>query len=258
MRLALIVIFGLIAISATYAWSNLSSGQAQANKIEQVTKFEQTKTVHKFSMPALAQNPQHTTTTTTTTTSTVTPKSSTTNSPGSITVSEVTTPAIIDGHATTLDAARITARSSAGKSDPFTPLDQIISENEQKKTPAKAPLFGNGLSVPPPPPGAVSPFGTHDQIRPDMLNSGLDLGELPMPPDNAGFNHRVELVGIVGDRAIFTIKDNLLRRRHHWPKTFTLAIGQSFENMKLTAIKDESAIVEEEGQTFSKPMPLIK
>ena len=79
-----------------------------------------------------------------------------------------------------------------------------------------------------------------------------------MPPDNAGINHKVELVGIVGDRAIFAIKGSLLRRRHHWPRTFTLAIGQSFENLKLTAIKDESVVVEEDGQTFSKQMPVIK
>jgi hypothetical protein len=169
-----------------------------------------------------------------------------------------TAPAVIDGHATTLDAARITARSSAGKADPFTPLDQVLKENEPKKAASKIPAFATGLSVPPPPPSVTNPFGTHDESRPGQLNSGLDLGELPMPPDNAGINHKVELVGIVGDRAIFAIKDSLLRRRHHWPRTFTLAIGQSFENLKLTAIKDESAVVEEDGQTFSKQMPVIK
>jgi hypothetical protein len=54
MRLALIVIFGLIAISATYAWSNVSSQQAQANKIDQVSKFEHTKTVRKSITPNIA------------------------------------------------------------------------------------------------------------------------------------------------------------------------------------------------------------
>lgn len=229
MKLALIVIFSLIAISATYAWSNISSQQAQANKSDQLSKFEQTKTVRKSPTPNLAQQPTQT-----------------------------TAPVAIDGHATTLDAARITARSSVGKADPFTPLDQEMAESEAKKPAIKLPPFSTGLTVPPPPPGSVNPFGTHDQGRPGQLNSGLDLSELPMPPDNAGINHKVELVGIVGDRAIFTIKDSLLRRRHHWPKTFTLAIGQSFENLKLTAIKDESAVVEEDGQTFSKQMPTLR
>lgn len=262
MRLVLILIFGLIAISATYAWSNLSSGQAQANKIEQVSKIAEGNKIAQFK------------TITTTTTSSSTSSATHTTKPAAAsgaasgpagmvgltntTGTAETPPAVIDGHATTLDAARITARSSAGKADPFTPLDQVIKENEPKKAASKIPAFATGLSVPPPPPSVINPFGSHDESRPGQLNSGLDLGELPMPPDNAGINHKVELVGIVGDRAIFAIKDSLLRRRHHWPRTFTLAIGQSFENLKLTAIKDESAVVEEDGQTFSKQMPVIK
>jgi len=256
MRLVLILIFGLIAISATYAWSNLSSGQAQANKIEQVSKIAEGNKIAQF---------KTTTTTTSSSTSTVTHTTKpAANGPAGMvgltntTVTIETPPAVIDGHATTLDAARITARSSAGKADPFTPLDQAIKENEPKKAASKIPAFATGLSVPPPPPSVINPFGSHDESRPGQLNSGLDLGELPMPPDNAGINHKVELVGIVGDRAIFAIKDSLLRRRHHWPRTFTLAIGQSFENLKLTAIKDESAVVEEDGQTFSKQMPVVK
>lgn len=269
MRLALIALLGLIAISVTYAWSNVSSQQAQANKVDQVSKFEHTKTVRKSIIPNIAQQPtqttnanhssntSHTTTTTTSTTSIITPNPGS-GIPGATAPSVTVAPVAIDGHATTLDAARITARSSVGKADPFTSLDQETAESEAKKPAIKLPPFSTGLTVPPPPPGSVNPFGTHDQSRPGQLNSGLDLGELPMPPDNAGINHKVELVGIVGDRAIFTIKDSLLRRRHHWPKTFTLAIGQSFENLKLTAIKDESAVVEEDGQTFSKQMPTLR
>ena len=268
MRLALIVIFGLIAISATYAWSNVSSQQAQANKIDQVSKLEHTKTVRKSITPRIAQQPTQTSQTTHTSNTAATTTSTTTiiapnagsGTPGAASpaVTGAPAPVAIDGHATTLDAARITARSSVGKADPFTPLDQETAESEAKKPAIKLPPFSTGLTVPPPPPGSVNPFGTHDQSRPGQLNSGLDLGELPMPPDNAGINHKVELVGIVGDRAIFTIKDSLLRRRHHWPKTFTLAIGQSFENLKLTAIKDESAVVEEDGQTFGKQMPILR
>ena len=229
MRLALIVIFGLIAISATYAWGNHSSGPAPGNNTEQILK------------PSAKQNIAQTTTHTTTTTT--------------ITSIAPTTPIAIDGHATTLDAARVSARSTAGKTDPFTPLEQVVNEQELKKTTGKMPSPGNGLTIPPPPPGAVNPFGS---ATVGQLDSGLNLGELPDPPDNAGINHKIEVVGIVGDRAIFTIKDNLIRRRHHWPKTFTLAIGQSFESLKLTAIKDESVTVEEDGQSFSKPMPAIK
>jgi hypothetical protein len=271
MRLVLILIFGLIAISATYAWSNLSSGQAQANKIEQVSKIAEGNKIAQFKTITTPINANSNSTSTATHTAKPAASSASTaaasgNANGSTGIAGLTNttgttetpPAVIDGHATTLDAARITARSSAGKSDPFTPLDQVMKEKEPKKTTSKIPAFATGLSVPPPPPGVTNPFGTHDEVRPGQLNSGLDLGELPMPPDNAGINHKVELVGIVGDRAIFAIKDSLLRRRHHWPRTFTLAIGQSFENLKLKAIKDESAVVEEDGQTFSKQMPVIK
>jgi len=250
----------LIAISATYAWSNLSSGQAQANKIEQVSKIAegnkiaQFKTITTSTRSTSGSEAPHTAKPNAAEASAATATTALTDTKAA----SETAPAVIDGHATTLDAARITARSSTGKADPFTPLDQVIKENEPKKAASKIPAFATGLSVPPPPPSVINPFGSHDESRPGQLNSGLDLGELPMPPDNAGINHKVELVGIVGDRAIFAIKDSLLRRRHHWPRTFTLAIGQSFENLKLTAIKDESALVEEDGQTFSKQMPVIR
>lgn len=131
MRLVLILIFGLIAISATYAWSNLSSGQAQANKIEQVSKIAEGNKIAQF---------KTTTTTTSSSTSTVThttkpaaaaastaAASGAANGPAGMvgltntTGTAETPPTVIDGHATTLDAARITARSSAGKADPFTP-----------------------------------------------------------------------------------------------------------------------------------------
>ncbi len=272
MRLVLILIIGLIAISATYAWSNLSSGQAQANKIEQVSKIDESNKIAQFKTITTPINANSNSSSTSTATHMAKPAAaaSSTAAPSdtdaatgivgltNATATTETPPAVIDGHATTLNAARITARSSAGKADPFTPLDQVIKENEPKKAASKIPAFATGLSVPPPPPSVINPFGSHDESRPGQLNSGLDLGELPMPPDNAGINHKVELVGIVGDRAIFAIKDSLLRRRHHWPRTFTLAIGQSFENLKLKAIKDESAVVEEDGQTFSKQMPVIK
>ncbi len=270
MRLVLILIFGLIAISATYAWSNLSSGQAQANKIEQVSKIAEGNKIAQFKTTTTTSSSTSTATHTTKPAATAASTDAASGAPNgpagqagmigltNTTGTAETPPAVIDGHATTLDAARITARSSTGKADPFTPLDQVIKENEPKKAASKIPAFATGLSVPPPPPSVINPFGSHDESRPGQLNSGLDLGELPMPPDNAGINHKVELVGIVGDRAIFAIKDSLLRRRHHWPRTFTLAIGQSFENLKLTAIKDESAVVEEDGQTFSKQMPVIK
>lgn len=259
MRLVLILIFGLIAISATYAWSNLSSGQAQANKIEQVSKIAegnkiaQFKTITNTSSTSASAAP-HTAKPNAAEASAATATTAVTDTKAAT----ETAPAVIDGHATTLDAARISARSSAGKADPFTPLEQVIKENEPKKAASKIPSNATGLTVPPPPPSVINPFGSHDESRPGQLNSGLELGELPMPPDNAGINHKVELVGIVGDRAIFAIKDSLLRRRHHWPRTFTLAIGQSFENLKLTAIKDESVVVEEDGQTFSKQMPVVK
>jgi len=157
----------------------------------------------------------------------------------------------IDSHATTLDVARVQARSTAGQSDPFMPLSPLRTE---AKTTVVTSHAENNM-IPPPPPTVHNPFGDSGA---GQLNSGLNIGELPMPPENAGVSAKLQLVAIVGDRAIFSVKDSLVRRRNHWPKTLTLGIGQIFDGMKLTAINDESAVIEEDGQTIVKALPVIK
>jgi len=164
-------------------------------------------------------------------------------------------PKAMDNHATSLDVARIQARSTTGQNDPFSPLVPVRAEIKASHINIKPDLSERSL-IPPPPPTGSNPFG--DSPMPGQLNSGLNIGELPMPPEKAGLHPRVQLVGILGDRAIFNIKDNLLRRRHHWPKSFTLALGQEFDGMKLSAVKDESVTVEEDGQTIEMPMPVLK
>lgn len=232
MRLALILFIGAVLISATWAWSNSATGEAQGE-------------------PAVTDRP-------------LLKRSKTTIKTTSI---ETARPAVaepapkLDAHATTLDAARQQARSTTGQGDPFKSLDATQPSPLNRTVPEMPAKVGTGQSasmVPPPPPSVANPFGDAPTKMPGQLDSGLNLGELPMPPDNAHFNARVDLVGIVGDRAIFSIKDNLLRRKHKWPKTFTLTLGQSFDGMKLIAVKDESAVVEEDGQTITKPMPVVR
>lgn len=257
MRLALILIIGALLISATWAWSNTSAGEAQSD----------------FTQVQVLPTKKTTITKTRTTTAIVSTEAGNSagverNSAGVASNgfgTDVLEQTRLDSHATSLDAARQQARSTAGQSNPFKSLDSAGSLPAHNSLPgqshqnvSKIIQTGHGGMVPPPPPSVSNPFGDAPPPPAGQLNSGLNLGELPTPPENAHLNPRVELVGIVGDRAIFNIKDNLLRRKHKWPKSFTLTIGQTFDGMKLVAVKDESAIVEEDGQTITKPLPVVK
>ncbi len=236
MRLTVILVIGAVLISATYAWMNSSQAQVDRNAAAQKSPAELSQLgVRKTQLVQ----------------SKIT----------STTVTTIPAPAagpaqVIDNHATSLDAARIQARTTTGQNDPFSPLVPVSSEFKTTHTNINPAAILERSMIPPPPPTGSNPFG--DSALPGQLNSGLNIGELPMPPEKAGLHPRLQLVGILGDRAIFNIKDNLLRRKHHWPKTFTLAVGQEFDGMRLSAVKDESVLVEEDGQTIEMPMPVLK
>ncbi len=238
MRLTVILVIGAALISATYAWMNSSQAQVDTSAPAQKSRAE-------LSQPGVRKTHLVQSKITSTTVTTV-----------SATPSAVAEPSqAMDNHATSLDAARIQARTTTGQNDPFSPLVPVRSEIKTTHTNGPAAISERSM-IPPPPPTGSNPFG--DSPLPGQLNSGLNIGELPMPPEKAGLHPRLQLVGILGDRAIFNIKDSLLRRRHHWPKTFTLAVGQEFDGMKLSAVKDESVLVEEDGQTIEMPMPVLK
>lgn len=79
-----------------------------------------------------------------------------------------------------------------------------------------------------------------------------------MPPDKPSLAAKVTLVSIVGQKAIFEIRDMLARRQHGWPKNFTLGPGEEFEGMKVLTVKNNEAIVEEHGETMLKELPPVR
>ena len=178
---------------------------------------------------------------------------------------------------TPLDQARRTAKEALDKKDPFEvsleakpfPRSQKIAEdpNEGKKKVKQLEL------VPPPPTGAgLGNFGDmpgpHNGFMPPAMGgglasglaSGLAISDLPYPPEKPSTLRYLKLTGIIGDKAVFHIKDQLTRRANHWPSDLTLATGQSFSGVKLVSVsaKDEKVTLEEHGEMNDMYLPGLR
>lgn len=178
---------------------------------------------------------------------------------------------------TPLDQARRTAKEALDKKDPFEvsleakpfPRSQKIAEdpNQGKKKVKQLEL------VPPPPTGAgLGNFGDmpgpHNGFMPPAMGgglasglaSGLAISDLPYPPEKPSTLRYLKLTGIIGDKAVFHIKDQLTRRANHWPSDLTLATGQSFSGVKLVSVsaKDEKVTLEEHGEMSDMYLPGLR
>lgn len=175
---------------------------------------------------------------------------------------------------TPLDQARRTAKEALDKKDPFEvsleakpfPRSQKLAEdtNQSKKTKVKQLEL-----VPPPPTGAgLGNFGDmpgpHNGFMPPAMGgglaSGLAISDLPYPPEKPSTLRYLKLTGIIGDKAVFHIKDQLTRRANHWPSDLTLATGQSFSGVKLVSVsaKDEKVTLEEHGEMSDMYLPGLR
>lgn len=265
MRLIMIIVFGSILIGATYAWSGtLNHDNADAQDIAQQqiykrkTPLPAIKSIIKTQTTVIASAPESTT-------------QETINTPGSPTTGST--------QATPIDSARQKARASAGKPDPFAPIEATIpfprgsglstSTEVVKSTTAKkvAPLE----MVPPPPTGAgissndfANMPGPHNGFAPPPppghtgYPTGLSINDMPLPPEKPGVAKLLKLSAIIGDKAIFQAKDLYTRRMQKWPGQITLAPGDSFGTLKLISTKPESALVEEHGETIEMDLPPVR
>lgn len=175
---------------------------------------------------------------------------------------------------TPLDQARRTAKEALDKKDPFEvsleakpfPRSQKLAEdtNQNKKTKVKQLEL-----VPPPPTGAgLGNFGDmpgpHNGFMPPAMGgglaSGLAISDLPYPPEKPSTIRYLKLTGIIGDKAVFHIKDQLTRRANHWTSDLTLATGQSFSGVKLVSVsaKDEKVTLEEHGEMSDMYLPGLR
>ncbi len=172
--------------------------------------------------------------------------------------------------ATTRAEAVEQARIGAGRSNPFSaPLTQYkkfplqrgsahteVTVEPVKKKPIK-------IMVPPPPPGAIRPADLiphGNMVPPPPTGDGdmLSLKELPSPPEKPSLSGKLKLIGIVGNRAVFTFSDGLLRLQHNWPHYLTLAAGEQFEGVTVMNISPDAVTVEEDGEKQTKELPRVR
>jgi hypothetical protein len=93
---------------------------------------------------------------------------------------------------------------------------------------------------------------------PGTLASGLNISELPLPPQEQSVAGKLRLTGILGDRAFFTVVDRLAARTNHWPTEFSLKPGNSFHSVYLKAVNEHSATLEENGEEYLRTLPSIR
>ena len=161
-------------------------------------------------------------------------------------------------------------RAWSSRSNPFSaPLTQYkkfplqrgsahteVTVEPVKKKPIK-------IMVPPPPPGAIRPADLiphGNMVPPPPTGDGdmLSLKELPSPPEKPSLSGKLKLIGIVGNRAVFTFSDGLLRLQHNWPHYLTLAAGEQFEGVTVMNISPDAVTVEEDGEKQTKELPRVR
>lgn len=267
MRLIMIIVFGCIMIGATYAWSStLNHDSTEAQDIAQQQVYKR-----KLAPVAHAQSVSRTQTT-------LLAKAPQTQVPqaNQETTSSTTTS---DNQATPIDSARQKARASAGKPDPFAPIEGTLPFPRGSALTNSAPTAKTSTTkkvaplelVPPPPSGAgvsSNDFsgmpGPHNGFAPppppgqSSYPTGLSISDMPLPPEKPGVAKLLKLTAVIGDKAIFQAKDLYTKRMQKWPGQITLAPGDNFGTLKLISTKPESALVEEHGETIEMELPPVR
>lgn len=262
MRLMIILALGAMLIAGTYFYTNSSRGESSPQQTQTVAQASQKVNAPVHPSPAaslpVAQGPS--------------PAAGLKPQDNSHLPAPSSPPP--ENSATSLDQARIRAKAALAKSDPFAPLSDVKPFPGAFPAPPEADKADNSKHLPPPPKATmgsrastvgaagkselVPPPPAFGDVGPGHLPSGLAFGDLPGPPENQSLASKLALVGIVGDHAIFNITDFSLRRSNGWPKTFSLAEGRSFQNVRLLSIGEDSAILEEDGERILKNLPAVK
>ncbi|MBN8659200.1 MAG: hypothetical protein J0M35_02475 [Candidatus Obscuribacter phosphatis] len=259
MRLIIILVTGCILIGATYAWSSNVDKNDKTDQTDKNNKAQVSRPLAPLAKRSETRQKQ-------TLISEITADQS--NKPIGAEKAENFREPI-----TPLEQARRTAKEALDKKDPFEvsleakpfPRSQKIAEdpNQGKKKVKQLEL------VPPPPTGAgLGNFGDmpgpHNGFMPPAMGgglaSGLAISDLPYPPEKPSTLRFLKLTGIIGDKAVFHIKDQLTRRANHWPSDLTLATGQSFSGVKLVSVsaKDEKVTLEEHGEMSDMYLPGLR
>jgi hypothetical protein len=68
----------------------------------------------------------------------------------------------------------------------------------------------------------------------------------------------MKLVGIIGDRGIFSFTDPMLRAENQWPKAITLAPGEQFESVSIVSVSPDAVTLEEDGTRQIKELTRVR
>jgi hypothetical protein len=104
----------------------------------------------------------------------------------------------------------------------------------------------SGRPILPPPPPPVS--GQND----------FPVSELPLPPDRPSIASKLKLTGVIGDKAVFSITDREAIRINKWPAVVMMAPGDRFESIETVSVGADSAVLEEDGERFTKTLERIR
>jgi hypothetical protein len=160
--------------------------------------------------------------------------------------------------ATTRADAVQQAKANAGRANPFERIQGFkpFPSNAPVKVPKKeAKKLPPPSFAPPPPPNTTVNGGAAPALLQEDL---LSASELPAPPEKPSLLAKMQLLGIVGDHAIFKISDPSLRRENGWPKSLTLAAGDHFETVSVVAVTPDAVTLEEDGDRQIKQLPRLK
>jgi hypothetical protein len=165
--------------------------------------------------------------------------------------------------ATTRMQAVQRAKANAGRTDPLAPVEGFKPFPRGATTPDAKPHHNDRSSAKmliPPPPGGVS---LQVPPPPNAVSSGsatedLPVSELPVPPERPSIVNKLKLIGIIGQKAIFTITDLSARRVNKWPRSLMLGTGEHFESVEVVSISADSALLEENGEQTTKRLERIR
>jgi len=165
--------------------------------------------------------------------------------------------------AITREQAQPLARESAGKADPFSPIEGFkpFPKNGERII-ARAPRDSAENSaahkvdlIPPPPPGAIPP-------APPPILAGqqetLPVDELPAPPEKPSIARYLKVVGILGDRAFMAVTDANVRRANRLPKVLTVSPGDRVEFVSVIDVTDSAVTLEEDGHRVVKHISALR
>jgi hypothetical protein len=163
--------------------------------------------------------------------------------------------------ALTRQQAAFTAKASAGKNDPLSPIFGFkqfpaFSASKTSINAGNKPPTEKTDMIPPPPAGSIPP--PPPPILTGQQGDSLPLAELPTPPERPSIAKHLKLVGILGDRAFMTVTDAYVRKANHLPKTLSVSAGDRVDFLNVIAVTDNAVTLEEDGQRLVKHLPLLR